>query len=234
MIITVRIKFCALDLNRILFQEGLMWKMDADLILDKIERMVEPHIAIWDDAFRILITGIMSTRTKDEVTDRASLRLFCRFPTVQKLSKASPSAVERLIKPVGFYKNKTGDIIETSRIVLKKYGGSVPDRMEDLLELPGVGRKVANIVLAEGVGKEGLAVDTHVQRISFRIGLSNSDKPEDTERTLKRKVRRERWNEVNSYLVEFGKRICKPITPLCELCELRTVCRYWRRNENSA
>jgi endonuclease-3 len=207
--------------------------MDADLILGKIEKMVDPHIAIWDDAFRILITGIMSTRTKDEVTDRASLRLFCKFPSVKALAGASPSVVRDLIKPVGFYRTKAVDLVETSNIILKKHRGRVPDRMEDLLELPGVGRKVANIVLSEGVGKDGLAVDTHVQRISFRIGLSSSEKPEVTEEQLKKKIPRERWNEVNSYFVEFGKQICKPITPRCNECGLKKYCRYWRDHENS-
>ena len=207
--------------------------MDANIVLEKIEGMVEPHIAIWDDAFKILITGILSTRTKDEVTDRASLRLFCRFPTPEKLSRSSPSVVEKLIKPVGFYKHKSHDVVETSKIIVMKYGGKVPDKMEELLELPGVGRKVANIVLSEGVGKYGLAVDTHVQRISRRLGLSSSDKPEETEEILKRRIARERWNEVNSYFVEFGKQICKPINPLCDRCSLRNVCKYWRDNENS-
>lgn len=208
-------------------------KMKVNIILDKIERMVEQHIAIWDDPFRILITGILSTRTKDEVTDRASLRLFCRYPTMDELSRAPRTAVERLIMPVGFYKRKASDVIQTTRIIMRKHKGKVPDVMEYLLELPGVGRKVANIVLSEGVGKYGLAVDTHVQRISTRLGLSTSDKPEKTELQLKRKIPRERWNEVNSYFVEFGKQICRPVNPRCDLCDLRNVCNYWRAHENS-
>ncbi|MCL4447744.1 MAG: endonuclease III [Thermoplasmatales archaeon] len=208
--------------------------MDGNFILDRIEKMVDPHIAIWDDAFRILITGILSTRTKDEVTDRASLRLFCKFPAIEMLAMASPEIVRDLIKPVGFYKHKSHDIIDTSRMIMMKHNGRVPDTMEELLELPGVGRKVANIVLSEGVGKEGLAVDTHVQRISFRLGLSPSEKPEETEKILKKKFPRKRWNEVNSYFVEFGKQICKPITPSCNRCDLRQVCKYWREHENSS
>ncbi len=207
--------------------------MDMDLILDRIEGMVAPHIAIWDDPFRILITGIMSTRTKDEVTDRASLRLFCEYPTVQKLAKASPREIEKIIKPVGFYKNKSKDIVSTSRIIMTEHEGKVPTTMKKLLELPGVGRKVANIVLSEGVGKDGLAVDTHVQRISFRLGITNSEKPEETERILKRRIKRDRWNEVNSYFVEFGKKICKPVHPLCDICKLKEDCKYWRENEGS-
>ncbi len=208
--------------------------MNIDLVLDKIEKMVEPHVAIWDDAFRILITGIMSTRTRDEVTDRASLRLFCRFPTLEKLARASPSVVEDIIRPVGFYKNKSHDITKTCKMLLSDFDGKVPDTMDDLLKLPGVGRKVANIVLSEGVGRDGLAVDTHVQRISTRLGLSNSEKPEKTEEILKRMVPRRRWNEVNSYFVEFGKQICKPITPNCDACGLRDICKYGGSRENSS
>lgn len=208
--------------------------MNAEEILSRIERMVEPHIAIWDDPFRILITGILSTRTKDEVTDRASLRLFCRYPSISDLASADRGTVERLIKPVGFYKKKSGDVIMAARIISERHGGKVPDDMDDLLELPGVGRKVANIVLSEGVGKYGLAVDTHVQRISSRIGLSTSERPEDTEMQLKRKIPRERWNEVNSYFVEFGKRICKPVNPSCSTCSIRKICNYGRAHEDSS
>lgn len=207
--------------------------MNGNLILDKIEKMVDPHIGIWDDPYRILITGIMSTRTKDEVTDRASLRLFCKFPDMNAISKSTPSDIEKLIKPVGFYRAKSKSILESSRIILQKYKGKIPGKIEDLVSLPGVGRKVANIVLSYGIGKEALAVDTHVQRVSFRLGLSSSKKPEITERLLKRKIDKGRWNEVNSYFVSFGKKICKPAKPRCDVCELKFECRYWRENEDS-
>jgi endonuclease-3 len=208
--------------------------MDGNLILDKIEGMVEPHSGIWDDPFRVLITGIMSTRTKDEVTDRASLRLFCAYPTVEKLSLSSPLEVEKLIKPVGFYKTKSKDIVKTAKLIFGRYKGNVPDSMEKLLELPGVGRKVASIVLSYAFGKEALAVDTHVQRVSYRIGLSSSARPEITERILKKKIDRGRWNEVNSYFVSFGKSICKPANPRCDICDLKKYCKYWRKLEDSS
>jgi endonuclease-3 len=208
--------------------------MDGNFILDKIEEMVKPHKGIWEDPFRVLITGIMSTRTRDEVTDRASLRLFCVYPTIEKLSLSTPLEVEKLIKPVGFYKIKSKDIVETSKKIFKEYKGEVPNTMEKLLELPGVGRKVASIVLSYGFGKEALAVDTHVQRVSHRIGLSASTRPEMTEKILKRKIDRRRWNEVNSYFVSFGKIICRPTNPRCSICHLRKYCKYWRKLEDSS
>jgi endonuclease-3 len=208
--------------------------MDGNFILDKIEEMVKPHKGIWEDPFRVLITGIMSTRTRDEVTDRASLRLFCVYPTIEKLSLSTPLEVEKLIKPVGFYKIKSKDIVETSKKIFKEYKGKVPNTMEKLLELPGVGRKVASIVLSYGFGKEALAVDTHVQRVSHRIGLSTSTRPEMTEKILKRKIDRRRWNEVNSYFVSFGKIICRPTNPRCSICHLRKYCKYWRKLEDSS
>ncbi|MEM0127495.1 MAG: endonuclease III [Thermoplasmatales archaeon] len=207
--------------------------MKPDLILDQIERMVRPHKGIWEDPFRILITAILSTRTKDEVTDRASLRLFCRFPTVEEISSASVDQVRELIKPVGFYKSKAKAVVEAAKIIERKYHGSVPDKMEHLLEIPGVGRKVASIVLSYGLGENAIAVDTHVQRVSYRLGLTNSRDPVKTEKTLKRKISEERWNEINTYFVSFGKTICKPVRPKCDLCTLKYVCKYWKRHENS-
>ncbi len=207
--------------------------MDASTALDEIEKMVEPHRGIWDDPFRILITGIMSTRTKDEVTDRASLRLFCRYPHITDLAESKPVEIGKLIKPVGFYRTKSKSIVGTSRALVEKFKGRVPESFEDLTSLPGVGRKVANIVLSYGIGVQALAVDTHVQRVSNRLGLSLSRKPEITERVLKRKIDRDRWNEVNSYFVAFGKKICRPVNPRCDICSLRDSCRYWK-HENSS
>ncbi|MEM4950285.1 MAG: endonuclease III, partial [Thermoplasmatales archaeon] len=191
--------------------------MRADSVLDKIENMVQAHRGIWDDPFRILITAILSTRTKDEVTDRASLRLFCKFPNAKELSRADADEVKELIKPVGFYSSKARAVIETAKIIEEKFNGKVPDKMSSLLELPGVGRKVASIVLSYGFGKNAIAVDTHVQRISYRLGLTNSKDPEKTEVILKKLISRERWNDVNSYFVSFGKIICKPKNPRCDV-----------------
>jgi endonuclease-3 len=207
--------------------------MKGDSFLDEIEKMVEPHRGIWDDPFRILITGIMSTRTKDEVTDRASLKLFCRFPDMYSLSRSSPAEIEKLIKPVGFYRTKAVNILKCTDMIINDFNGNVPDEMDELVRLPGVGRKVANIVLSYGIGKDALAVDTHVQRVSFRLGLTHSEKPEVTERVLKKIISRKRWNEVNSYFVAFGKQICRPVRPRCNICSLRVRCRYWRENEGS-
>ncbi len=197
--------------------------------------MVQPHRGLWEDPWQILITGVLSTRTKDEVTDRASLRLFCKYPTISELSVADQRDVESLIKPVGFYKVKAKNIIETSKIIVNNFGGIVPEKMEELIKLPGVGRKVANIVISYGLGGNGLAVDTHVFRVFSRIGIIRAKNPEEMEIKLKSKLPVERWNEVNSYLVEFGKNICKPKNPKCEVCLIKTECNFYRsKNEGSS
>lgn len=193
--------------------------------------MVKPHVGLWDSPWQILITGILSTRTKDETTDRASLRLFCKYPTLESLSHADVKEVESLIKPVGFYRQKAINLVKVSEIIVKKFYGSVPDSIEELMELPGVGRKVANIVISYGLGGYGLAVDTHVFRVFKRIGAVKARRPEEMELKLKSLLPKERWNEVNSYLVEFGKNVCKPVNPKCEECLLKSECAYYRRKK---
>ena len=202
---------------------------NAVIALDRIEKMVSPHMGIWDEPWKILVTTIMSTRTKDEQTDRASLRLFCRYPTLAALSSADTSEVESLIRPVGFYREKARNIVHTSKILVNNFNSSVPGDLESLLTLPGVGRKVANIVLSYGFGVPAIAVDTHVRRVSNRLGLASTRIPDKIEKILEAKIPRERWNEVNSYFVEFGKEICRPINPKCLECLLNAECNYYRR-----
>ncbi len=200
-------------------------------VIDKIKKMASPHIGLWDDPWRILITGILSTRTKDETTDRASMRLFCKFSNPIELSRADEKEVESLIKPVGFYRQKAKNVIRASRMIVEDFGNEIPDKMEELLKIPGVGRKVANIVISYGFKGYGLAVDTHVFRVFNRIGVVRAKNPEEMEFKLKSKLPQDRWNEVNSYLVEFGKNICKPLKPRCEICLLRIECDYFRGRE---
>lgn len=188
---------------------------------------VSPHQGIWDDPYHILITTILSTRTKDEVTDRISLKLFCKYPDPQSLAYANLQDLTNTIRGVGFYRQKASSIKNTARIIMEKYHGKVPNDKEKLLELPGVGTKVANIVLTFGYGKDYIAVDTHVHRIFNRIGIVKTKSPEKTEKELELKLPRKYWKVVNAYGVEFGKTICKPIKPKCEICQLRKVCNYY-------
>lgn len=183
--------------------------------------------------FRVLIATVLSQRTRDPVTSLASSRLFSRYPDMKKLAKADTRFVSRLIRPVGFYKTKARRIKEISKILLDKYGGKVPAKMEELLELPGVGHKTANCVLVYGFGKPAIPVDTHVHRISNRLGLVQTRTPEETEIELMRITDRRDWLDLNEVFVKFGQTICKPIGPKCPTCILNSNCAYYREKKAS-
>ncbi len=174
--------------------------------------------------YQILITTLLSLRTKDEVTAEASRRLFTRASTPQEMVKLSPEEIQKLIYPVGFYRNKARRIIEISRILLEKYGGKVPDTLEELLKLPGVGRKTANLVLTLGYDKPGICVDTHVHRIMNRLGYVKTKTPEETEMALRKKLPQKYWKDINNLLVTFGQNICTPLSPRCSECPLTPYC----------
>jgi endonuclease-3 len=180
------------------------------------------------DPFRILIGTILSHRTKDENTTRATENLFSKYTTPAQLAKADPRVVRRLIRPSGFYNMKTKNIITASRQLIELFGGEVPDNEEDLLKLHAVGRKTANCVLVYAFGKPAIPVDTHVHRISNRLGLVKTTKPEDTEQALVRTVPKRYWLELNDLFVRFGQTTCKPIGPRCSSCTLTGACEYYR------
>jgi endonuclease-3 len=185
------------------------------------------------DPFRVLVATILSQRTRDENTDRASTQLFAKFPSAEALAKAPLRTVERLIRPTGFYHVKARKIKEVAKVIAGRYKGEVPRDLESLLELPLVGRKTANCVLVYGFGEPAIPVDTHVHRISNRLGLVNSRTPEQTERQLSQYFRRGQWIEVNEIMVRFGKKVCRPIGPKCSICPLRNCCRWYTRIDNS-
>ncbi len=179
------------------------------------------------DPFKTLIGCILSQRTRDETTDSAFVRLFSRFSGPEDLARADPQEVERLIYPVGFYRNKARTIVRAAQYVLDNFGGTVPDRFEDLVKIPGIGRKCANIVLAYAFGKPAIPVDTHVFRVAKRLGIVGENaRPEDVERALQSIVPRDRWVQVNHALVRFGRAVCRPVGPRCDECPLREVCSY--------
>ena len=180
------------------------------------------------DPFRILIGTILSHRTKDENTTKATENLFSRYKTPAELARADPRIVRRLIRPSGFYYMKTKNIITASRQLVEQFGGEVPDNEEDLLKLRAVGRKTANCVLVYAFNKPAIPVDTHVHRISNRLGLVKTKKPEDTEAELVRTVPRWYWLEVNDLFVRFGQTTCRPIGPRCSVCTLKGECEYYR------
>lgn len=177
------------------------------------------------DPFRVLVSCILSTRTQDPVTAAASERLFARAADARALARMKPAAIERLIYPVGFYRTKAKLLPEAARLLLERWQGRVPATLDELVELPGVGRKVANIVLSQGFGIPAIAVDTHVHRISNRLGLVRTRAPEQTEQSLARVLPRRYWIEWNYLLVAHGQTCCRPIGPKCEECPVSRWCR---------
>ena len=175
--------------------------------------------------FEVLASTLLSLRTKDEVTAEASARLFEQARTPRQILEMDDSKLQKLIYPVGFYITKAQRLKQISQIILDRYDGKVPDTLEALLELPGVGRKTANLVLIEGFGKEGVCVDTHVHRISNRIGYVKTVRPDDTEMVLREKLPRKHWVRYNELLVAFGQVLCRPISPFCSRCPVAEMCR---------
>lgn len=180
------------------------------------------------DPFKILIGTILSHRTKDENTTRATENLFSRYTTPSEIAGADPKAIRRLIRPSGFYNMKTKNVIRASQQLVSEFGGKVPDNEEDLLKIHSVGRKTANCVLVYAFNKPAIPVDTHVHRISNRLGLVDTKKPEETEAGLVQTVPKRYWLEVNDLFVRFGQTTCKPIGPKCSGCTLAPSCKYYR------
>lgn len=215
-------------------------RADIDPILRDIAKMVreskdprataltELKEAEDGDPFRILIGTILSQRTRDEKTTLATESLFRGFKTPQELSRADEATVRELIKPVGFYNKKAKSIITVAKILVDEFGGEVPSEMDDLMTLPWVGRKTANCVLVYGFEKPAIPVDTHVHRISNRLGLVDTKTPEQTESQLVKTVPRRYWLRLNDLFVRFGQTTCRPVGPRCSECALTARCRYYR------
>ncbi|HXW94274.1 MAG TPA: endonuclease III [Nitrososphaerales archaeon] len=215
-------------------------RLSLPVVLREIQRMVygstdkratvlaELQAAEGTDPFRILISTILSHRTRDENTAEATENLFSVFKTPADLANANPSIVRRLIRPSGFYNMKARNIMKVSKQLIDEYGGKVPDNEEDLLKLHSVGRKTANCVLVYAFNKPAIPVDTHVHRISNRLGLVKTKKPEETEAALVKTVPKRYWLELNDLFVRFGQTTCKPIGPHCWSCTLTASCLYYR------
>jgi endonuclease-3 len=177
-----------------------------------------------DSAFQVLIGTILSARTKDQTTAEACTRLFKKAPTVDKLDRLSESQISELIYPVGFYKTKAKHVKATADMLLTTYNGQVPDTMDALLTLPGVGRKTANLVLGEAFKKHAICVDTHVHRISNLLGLLRTKTPHETEQALATVLPKKHWILYNTYLVAHGQTVCRPTSPKCSECQVADYC----------
>ncbi|MBU4535329.1 MAG: endonuclease III [Euryarchaeota archaeon] len=198
-----------------------------EFILNRLKELYKLRIFEEGDPYRVLIRTILSQRTRDENTDHASAQLFSRFHSMEDIAHARLDNLEKLIKPAGFYRVKSRRIKEVSQILLDDYQGVVPDNLEELLKLPGVGRKTANCVLVFAFHKPAIPVDTHVHRISNRIGWVDTKNPDETEKKLEETFPEKYWIELNDLLVQFGQDICRPISPKHEECPISEYCDYY-------
>lgn len=178
----------------------------------------------YESPFRVLVSCILSLRTQDATTAKASHRLFAVADSPLAMVQLSAKKIEKLIYPVGFYKTKAVQIIGMCRTIIDDYGGKVPDEIDELLKFKGVGRKTANLVVTLGYNKPGICVDTHVHRISNRWGYITTRTPEKTEFALRAKLPKQYWIEYNNLLVNFGQHLCRPISPVCSECPIKKVC----------
>ena len=190
------------------------WKTPAVTIVSQRE----------GNPFKVLISCILSLRTKDQITGEASARLFALADTPAKMGELPLEILEKTIYPVGFYRNKSVQIKEICLVLAEKYNGEVPDTIDELLSFKGVGRKTANLVVTLGFGKPGICVDIHVHRICNRLGYVSTKTPEQTEYALREKLPKQYWLEINDLLVTFGQNQCTPVSPRCSTCPLHLLC----------
>lgn len=177
------------------------------------------------DPYHILISTIISLRTKDQVTLSASERLFAEADDIYALHRMEEQRIAELIYPAGFYRTKASNMKKIADTVISEYGGSIPDSIDELLKLPGVGRKTANLVMILGFDKDGMCVDTHVHTIANRLGWVSTKHPDQTEFALRDLIPVRYWKVLNDYLVSYGQRICVPVSPFCSKCGLNDICR---------
>jgi len=188
--------------------------------LPSVSRIAREH----HDPFRILVSTVISLRTKDEVTDESSRRLFSLADTPQTLGKLDVRKIQKAIYPAGFYRTKARNLKDISRRLVEQYGGRVPDTVDELLTFKGVGRKTATLVVSLGYGKAAICVDTHVHRVSNRLGLVTTPNPTETEFALMDILPRRYWIGYNELMVRFGQQVCKPVSPHCTTCPVRRPC----------
>jgi len=214
----------------------MMGTMVTNRQVSKVLRLVRVAISAWEpaalgkiaeesrDPFRVLISCILSQQTKDQVTEAASERLYRLADRPDTMLALSERRIARAIYPVSFYRTKARTIREVCRVLLTRFAGQVPDSLEALLSLNGVGRKTANLVVTVGYRKPGICVDTHVHRISNRWGYVKTNTPEQTEMTLRRKLPKRHWIYYNDLLIPFGQHLCRPISPFCSRCPVERWC----------
>lgn len=184
--------------------------------------------------FELLIATILSAQCTDIKVNQVTARLFQRYPTAEAFLTLSLEQLETEIKSLGLYKNKAKNILATCRLLVEQHQGQVPRSMEELIKLPGVGRKTANVVLSNAFGIPALAVDTHVHRVANRLGLAQAKTPEETERQLRRRIPKSSWSQAHHWLIFHGRRVCSARSPQCHRCPLSAYCREGKRRKIQA
>ncbi len=199
----------------------------GELVMERLMHLHEGRFVglKHENVFQLTVATILSAQTTDASVNRVTPEFFGRFPDAKSLAEADVEEVKKYIKSIGLYNTKAKNIVGLARILVERYGGKVPDNMEELTALPGIGRKTANIILSVGFDKtEGIAVDTHVFRIARRIGLSNGKTPLQVEKDLLREIPRKYWKYVNHILITHGRAVCTARNPKCDECDISDLC----------
>jgi endonuclease-3 len=187
----------------------------------------------YDNSFELLVATILSAQCTDERVNKVSTVLFKKAKTPMEISKMSGFELSEIIRSCGLYRMKSKNIIRTCELLISDYAGNVPETREELMKLPGVGRKTANVVLSHAFGKPAIAVDTHVQRVSNRIGLAVSNSPLKTEFQLMENIAESDWGAAHLWLIHHGRKVCTARKPKCEICPIKNECRYFNNKLNS-
>lgn len=209
----------------------MLTKKERDIVLEKLYNMYPNAVSELDykNAFELLISTILAAQCTDVRVNKVTSKLYKEFNTPEKFLTLTEEELGEKIRSCGFYKMKSKNILNTCRILMEEFDSQVPDNREDLMKLSGVGRKTANVVISNAFGKAAIAVDTHVFRVSNRIGLAHSHNVDETEQQLMKNIPEERWSDAHHWLIYHGRRICKARKPLCEKCPLTEECLYYRK-----
>ena len=208
-------------------------QLDSSDTLVRLTALKELQMEEGNDPFKILIGTILSARSRDENTSKIVHKLFQKYKNADELATADLNDIKSIIHSIGFYNVKALRIKQVSKIIVEKFDGIVPNQMEDLLGLPGVGRKTANCVLVYAFNKPAIPVDIHVHRISNRIGIVKTQNPKKTEEELVKIIDRKFWLVLNNTFVRYGQNICLPLRPKCEVCNIKDICNYYKSKKNN-
>ncbi|MBO5513406.1 MAG: endonuclease III [Mogibacterium sp.] len=209
----------------------LIKRNEIPLVMDALEKM-HPEAACALDFrthFQLLVAVMLSAQTTDVSVNKVTPVLFEKYPTAEAMSEADTLDVQEIIRTIGLYKNKAKNVVALSKMLVSEYGGKVPGDYSELVKLPGVGRKTANVVLAEGFGEARIAVDTHVFRVSNRIGLTEGKDPVDVEEQLMKRLPKDQWTRAHHLIIFHGRKVCHARKPDCEGCDIKDICLYNKR-----